>query len=340
MPALLAPADRETLARAMSGVTPDRMLRELAEALEVLTVIRPLVLVVEDLHWSDPSTLAFLTYVARRRDRARLLVLGTYRLTEVIRQAHPLRRVIAELRQHQRCADTTLASWPEAAITAYVRERCGARTVPEGLVRLLYQRSSGNPLFFTALVDELLQRGILEESRETLYVRNGMATVRGIVPESLHLLITQQIEQLLSEDQALLEAASVAGMTFSVAAVAAAVELAMPTIEARCATWSRQGWLVQDHGTETWPDGTVAACYGFRHALYHEVISGRISPGQRMHLHHRIGYRKERAYADQTQGISNRRGKCSRPYRTGKKLWKQPCSGRPMRKRSPTLRRG
>jgi hypothetical protein len=131
-----------------------------------------------------------------------------------------------------------------------------------------------------------------------------MATVRGIVPDSIHLLITQQVEQLSSGDQAILEAASVAGMTFSVAAVAAAVDLDMSAIEARCATWARQGWLVQDQGTETWPDGTVAACYGFRHALYHEVISGRISPGQRIHLHHHIGHRKERAFADQTQDIA------------------------------------
>jgi hypothetical protein len=64
MPALLSPAERETLGRSLSGVTQARMLRELAEALEVLTARRPLVLVLEDLHWSDPSTLAFLTYRA------------------------------------------------------------------------------------------------------------------------------------------------------------------------------------------------------------------------------------------------------------------------------------
>jgi predicted ATPase/DNA-binding winged helix-turn-helix (wHTH) protein len=304
MPALLSPAERETLGRSLSGVTQARMLRELAEALEVLTARRPLILVVEDLHWSDPSTLAFLTYVARRRDRARLLILGTYRPVEILRQAHPLRRVIAELRQHRQCVDTMLTSLPEAAITAYVRARFGARAVSEGLVRLLYQRSNGNPLFFTALVDELLQRGMLEEGHETVAVRGGMAAIGSLVPESLHLLITQQVEQLSAEDQALLEAASVTGMTFSVAAVAAAMDLAMATIEARCATWARQGWLVQDQGTEVWPDGTVAACYGFRHALYHEVISARISPGQRIYLHHHIGHRKERAYADQAPRIA------------------------------------
>jgi predicted ATPase len=136
MPALLSPAERETLGRSLSGVTQARMLRELAETLEVLTASRLLVLVVEDLHWSDPSTLAFLTYAARRRDRARLLVLGTYRPVEVLRHAYPLRRVIAELRQHRQCVDITLTSLPEAAITAYVRARFEARAVSEGLVRL------------------------------------------------------------------------------------------------------------------------------------------------------------------------------------------------------------
>ena len=78
MPALLPAAERQTLEPIMHDVTQARMLRELTEALEVLTAKRPLVFVLEDLHWSDPSTLALLTYVLRRRDSVRLLVLGTF----------------------------------------------------------------------------------------------------------------------------------------------------------------------------------------------------------------------------------------------------------------------
>jgi DNA-binding winged helix-turn-helix (wHTH) protein len=304
MPTLLSAAAREALGHAMSGVTEARMLRELAEALEVMTAVRPLVLVLEDLHWSDPSTLAFLAYVARRRDWARLLVLGTYRPADVIVQAHPLRRVLAELQQQQQCAHMTLDDLPEAAISAYVRERFGATTVPGGLVRFLHQHSSGNPLFLIAMVDELLRQGVLEEGRAALYVRDELETVTGLVPENLSTLVTQHLEQLSPEDQAILEAASVAGMTFSVAIVAAAVALAASTVEARCATWARQGRFVHAHGIERWPDGTVAARYGFRHALYHEVVLERISAGQRMHLHSCIGRRKETAYADQTQVIA------------------------------------
>ena len=72
---------------------------------------------------------------------------------------------------------------------------------------------------------------------------------------------------------------SVAGYTFSVAAVAAGLEQPEEQIEARCTAWVRQGRFLQAQGTEAWPDGTMAACYGFMHALYHEVVYHRVSAG-------------------------------------------------------------
>ena len=91
MPALLSTAELEELQRRTAGVTRERMLRELAEALEVITVERPLVLVLEDLHWSDVSTLDLLSMLARRQERARLLIIGTYRPVEVLTRDHPLK---------------------------------------------------------------------------------------------------------------------------------------------------------------------------------------------------------------------------------------------------------
>src|SRR5262249_12331106 len=91
MPALLGAADRDALQRRGHGATRERMLRELAEAVDILTAERPLVLVLEDLHWSDDATLAWLACVARRQEQARLLVIGTYRPMDGLVPAHPLR---------------------------------------------------------------------------------------------------------------------------------------------------------------------------------------------------------------------------------------------------------
>src|SRR5262249_17376052 len=107
-----------------------------------------------------------------------------------------------------------------------------------------------------------------------------------------------------SPDQALLEAASVVGSTFSVAAVAAGVPLSEDAIDARCAAWARHGQFLDTAGTETWPDGTVAACYRFRHTLYQEVVYARMSAWQQLRLHHQVGARKEAGYGEQAPTIA------------------------------------
>src|SRR5262249_34594035 len=91
LPWPLSPAERDALQREVWGTTRERMLREMAEALEVFTAETPLVLILEDLHWSDTATLDLLASLARRREAARLLLIGTYRPVEVIVREHPLR---------------------------------------------------------------------------------------------------------------------------------------------------------------------------------------------------------------------------------------------------------
>lgn len=81
----------------------ERMLRELAVALETLTACRRMVLVLEDLHAGDRSTTELLSYLARRREPARLLLLASYRPAEVIARGHPLHGVVQDLRAHRLC---------------------------------------------------------------------------------------------------------------------------------------------------------------------------------------------------------------------------------------------
>src|SRR5262249_56493077 len=90
LPGLVSEPELERLQRQVAGATPARMQRELAQALDVLAADTPLVLVLEDLQWSDRSTVELLAALAQRREPARLLVLGTYRPVDVLLQAHPL----------------------------------------------------------------------------------------------------------------------------------------------------------------------------------------------------------------------------------------------------------
>ena len=106
LPVLNSPA-AQTFA-IVSTATPPRMLREFAEALDQLAAHRPVVFVLEDLHSSDPATLDWLAYAARRRDPARLLVLATYRPEERGAQTHPLLTMVSELQKQAHCTRLTL----------------------------------------------------------------------------------------------------------------------------------------------------------------------------------------------------------------------------------------
>ncbi len=156
LPALLTPDEREAIQALESDVTRERMLRELAEAVEIFTADRTLILVLEDMHWSDGSTLAWLSLVARRRESARLLILATYRPEDARVRAHPLSAVIAELQPHGHAREVVLDDLSEASVAAYLTQRLGPKPWPTGLPRALRERTNGNPLFLIAVVKSCL----------------------------------------------------------------------------------------------------------------------------------------------------------------------------------------
>jgi predicted ATPase len=120
MPALLSNTDRERLQAELRNVTQHRMLREIALGLEALAADAPLVLFLEDLHWSDFSTLELIATVARRLEPARLLMIGSFRPGEVLTNDHPLRATKAELEIHHQCEELQLQPLSEADVATYL----------------------------------------------------------------------------------------------------------------------------------------------------------------------------------------------------------------------------
>jgi predicted ATPase len=135
-------------------------------------------------------------------------------------------------------------------------------------------------------------------------VPEGLEAVAVELPESLRHLIEQQLGQVSPEDRRVVEAASVAGVEFSAAAVAAGVNLEEIDVEERCAALARREQFLQARGTAEWPDGTVAARYGFIHAVYQEGVYERVPAGRRVWLHQRIGARQEAGYGAQAREIA------------------------------------
>ena len=265
MPTLLTATQLEVLQRKTQGATQERMLREFAEAVEALTVEKPLVLVLEDVHWSDVSTLDLLSVLARRRQPARLLVVSTYRPVEVLAREHPLHLVKQELQLHRQCEEMFLGLLTEAEVEKYlaVRFSVGAhRAVPlQEFARLVHQRTEGNPLFMVNMVDYLLAQGALVQRDRQWVLLEGVEATRAGVPQNLRQMIEKQLDRLRLEEQRLLEAASVAGGEFSTAAIAAALGSEVEQIEEWCEGLARRHFFLHPTRSGVWPDGTLATHY-------------------------------------------------------------------------------
>jgi DNA-binding winged helix-turn-helix (wHTH) protein len=317
LPGLLSASALADLQHVLAGTTRERMLRELSVALDVVSAVHPLVLVLEDLHWSDPSTVEALAMLARRREPARLLVLGTYRAAEVVVRNHPLTTVKHELLARGQAVEVALSSLSQADVDAYVAARVAEPGAAAALAPVVYRRTDGHPLFMVQVTDYLAPAGEL-----LLTTPTALVALEQALPPGLRELIEAQLGRLSAEEQQVLEVGSVAGAMFTVASVAAGLQSADATIEAVCERLARRGQLLEERGLETWPDGTVSGRYGFRHALYQDVLYQRLGRSWQARLHRQIGERQAQAYGERAREVAaelavhfargqDTRGRCS-----------------------------
>ncbi len=288
--------DHESLRRQLLGVTKERMLREMVDAIEALSAATPVLLVLEDLHWSDYSTLDLLAMLGRRQESARLLVIGSYRSGDVIVAGHPLRALIQELGVRRQCEDIGLAFLREPHVAAYLAQRFGGHAFPPQLARAVHRRTDGNPLFMVRVVDELVALRVLEAEDGRWRVRKPLDEIAHAVPESLRLLVEKQIARLEPEAQRLLEVASVLGIEFTVASVAAGLGKDGLAVEEWCDELARQRQFLAAAPLFARPDGTQVARYRFTHSLYPSVLVERVSAARRLRLHQRLGEWLEETY--------------------------------------------
>jgi DNA-binding winged helix-turn-helix (wHTH) protein/predicted ATPase len=304
MPSLVTRADRALFGREALGTTRERMLREMGDALDALTVDSVLVLVLEDLHWSDFSTLDLISYVARRQRPCHLMVIGTYRPAEWIASPHPLKTLKQELIAAQRCEELPLEYLTKEAVEQHLSVRFPRNNFSRDLAALIQERTEGNPLFMVNTIDHLVQERRIAPHEDGWQLTLPIDSVKLGVPDSIRQLIETQVDRLDAGDQRILEAASVAGTEFSVLAVSAALDSDLADVEIRCEELSRRRQFIRDCGAQLLPNGQVAGRFSFVHAVYRHVLYDRITASRRMHLHQRIGRRGEEVYSSRANEIA------------------------------------
>lgn len=302
IPQLTTVAERE--ARRMNGVTREHMLREMAEALELMTASKPVVLFLEDLHWSDYSTLDLVSYLARRRRRARLLFIGTYRPAEVFVSEHPLRGVKQELQLHRLCHELPLEYLSLESVRALLELTFSNHQFPAAFITMIHQRTEGNPLFIVNVVEYLVQEKIVVQADDGWRLQVDLSAVELGVPENIREMIDKHIERLDPSEQRILEGASVVGMDCSAVAISAGLAEDVVRIEEICDGLARKQHFLWPAYLAELPDGTITPRYRFIHALYLDVLYKRVAPTRRRQIHGRIGERGETIYGERVGEIA------------------------------------
>ena len=304
MPSLVDERDREHLKRETLGAVKERMLREIAAAIEALTAETRLIVVLEDLHWSDYSTVDLISHLARRRGPARLLVIGTFRPAELIVKRHPLREIERELQVHRRCLQLPLEFLTEAAVAKYLALRFQGSEFPEALPRLIHQRTDGNPLFLVNVVDDLIAQKQLVQGARGWQLSVPLEQAGMLIPDSLQQLIERQIERLSEEERRLLSVASIAGLEFSTRTLSGGMDSSIPEIETWCEGLVKRRQFLRPAKMIPLSDGSLLERYGFIHAMYQHVLYQGVPQPRRVVLHRRIGEFQETAYCAHLEEIA------------------------------------
>jgi eukaryotic-like serine/threonine-protein kinase len=241
---------------------------------------QPLVVVLDDLHWSDEPSLLLLQFLAREMRSSRLLILGTYRDVELRRQ-HPLARTLADLARENVSQRVVLRGLLEEDVARYIEMTSGIAPSPE-LARTVHRETEGNPFFVSEIVRLLASEGKLERPAE------GSWSIS--IPQSVREVVGRRLDQLSDGCNELLRIASVVGRDFALGVVQAAGELdgvaVMNAIEeARAARVIGEAPRSLDR-------------YTFSHALIRETLYEEIPTSRRVMLHRRIGEVLEALYAD------------------------------------------
>jgi class 3 adenylate cyclase len=250
------------------GLRTRELLHQLLEARCRLSTV---VLIVEDLHWTDSVSEEVLRTIVNGETKLRLLLLHTRR--PEYEPAWLDRPTVAKLH---------LEPLPAGDIRRLVQGRLGVEILPEALVRLVTEKAEGNALFAEEIVSFLSERGMLRAAGGKLEFDDS--TVGAALPASVQTLLTARVDRLAPQDRALLQAAAVIGRRFERELLAGLIDEG-GDIAVRLAAMQALD-LIHLHGR--------SGDYSFKHALVRDALYQSLLTGPRTALHLKIAEQTER----------------------------------------------
>jgi len=294
----------ETLQQETIGATKERMMRELGDALGLFASSSPVVLLLEDLHWADPSSVDLLRHLCQRIGNQRLLIAGTFRPEDIERSNHPLKGYKAEMQAHKLCEEIALDSLSPIHIQDYLNATFSPHDFPSEFAKQIHDKTEGHPLFATSLLQYLHERGDIAKSNAHWSLSRPLSEMQLEAPESVRSMISRQVDAVEENGRRALEYASVEGQEFLSTVVAALLGVDEVDVEELLAKIEKSHRLIVTIGEEDLPDGSLATRYRFAHALYQNFLYDDLVTKRRMMLHRQAGEQLLKHYGKRAPHIA------------------------------------
>jgi tetratricopeptide (TPR) repeat protein len=288
------------------AASQERMKRELSSLFEDLSRSRPLVVFLDDLHWADVSTIDLLNYLAGRFDSMRVLVLITYRPSEMALAENRFAGISGGLRARGLVEDVPLKFLAVADVERYLALEFPGHLFPPGLAAFIHTKTDGTPLFMADLIRYLHDSGSIAEQQGKWVLTRAVEALPKDLPESVRSMIARKIEQLEERDRKLLVAASVQGHEFDSATVSQTLEMDAADVEDRLEVLERVHAFVRRGTEEEFPDRTLTINYRFAHVLYQNLLYESLQPTRRTSLNGRVGRALVSRHGDHSDEIAGR----------------------------------
>ena len=279
----------ETIQQDTIGATKERMMREMGDALGIFATTSPVVILLEDLHWADPSSVDLLRHLSQRISNLRVLIAGTFRPEDIERSNHPLKSCKAEMQAHKLCEEIPLDSLSLAHIQDYLNVTFSPHSFPVEFAAHIHDKTEGHPLFATNLLQYLHERGDIAKSNEIWSLNRPISEMELEAPESVRSMISKKIDSLVEEERRVLQYASVEGQEFLSTVVANLLGVDEVDLEELLARIEKTHRLIVTRGEEELPDGSLATRYRFAHALYENFLYGGLVTKRKIMLHKQAG---------------------------------------------------
>jgi Protein kinase domain/AAA ATPase domain len=302
--ALVATAAGSAARASGQSVTQEQLKRQLFAFLRELSLSAPVILFLDDVHWADASTIDLLAYLATKFTDVRLIVVATYRPSDLRLNQHPFLQLKLDLEARCICRDIEVGFLTIDAIKSYLAAEFPGEQFPVSFATELHARTEGNPLFLVNLVGYLRDRELIAQQEGHWVLRGDLQSAQIELPASIRSMIQRKMAELSEDDQRLLMAASVQGYEFDSEIIAAGISADPADVEDRLAILEKVHFLVRGAGETKFPNRTISCHYRFVHSLYQNAFYSALAPARRRKLSAAVAVALEQHNASEASHIA------------------------------------